>query len=213
MVYNATLKRKIPVGWRLCELSDIVSRTATGLNPRDNFKLGSGENYYVTIKNVNDGKIVLDEKCDRIDDEALKIIDRRSQLQCGDVLFTSIEPVGVTYLIQEKPTNWNINESVFTIRPANSKTTPEHLFLLLSSDEMKAFTKNSSTGSIHKGIRHGVLRTFKLAYGSKELIDDFSIITKPMLRHMYTLDMENQHLTQLRDWLLPTLMNGQVTVA
>lgn len=25
--------------------------------------------------------------------------------------------MGVTYLIQEKPTNWNINESVFTIRP------------------------------------------------------------------------------------------------
>lgn len=27
------------------------------------------------------------------------------------------------------------------------------------------------------------------------------------------LEQENQHLTQLRDWLLPMLMNGQVTVA
>jgi len=213
MVYNATLKREIPAGWSPCELSEIISRSATGLNPRDNFKLGYGENYYVTIKNVSNGKIVLDGKCDRIDDEALDIINRRSQLLPGDVLFTSIEPVGITYLIQDKPTNWNINESVFTIRPNYDKTTSEHLFLLLSSSEMKAFTKNSSSGSIHKGIRHGVLKTFKLAYGDKTLIDRFSAATKPILNRIDVIDKENQHLTQLRDWLLPMLMNGQVTVA
>lgn len=213
MVYNATLKREIPEGWSPCELSEIISRSATGLNPRDNFRLGHGENYYVTIKNVSNGKIVLDDKCDRIDDETLNIIDRRSQLQPGDVLFTSIEPVGVTYLIQEKPTNWNINESVFTIRPNYSKATSEYLFLLLSSSEMKAFTKNSSSGSIHKGIRHGVLKTFKLAYSNKTLIDEFSSVIEPILKRIDVIDKENQHLTQLRDWLLPMLMNGQVTVA
>ena len=117
MVYNATLKREIPQGWEALQLADVISRSGTGLNPRENFQLGNGSNYYVTIKNVTNGRITLDDKCDRIDDEALKIIDRRSQLQVGDVLFTSIEPVGVTYLIQEKPENWNINESVFTLRP------------------------------------------------------------------------------------------------
>jgi type I restriction enzyme S subunit len=213
MTYNPTLKREIPAGWSQCDLSKIISRSATGLNPRDNFKLGHGENYYVTIKNVSNGKIVLDDKCDRIDEEALNNIDRRSLLQVGDVLFTSIAPVGVTYFIQEKPTNWNINESIFTIRPNFNKITSEYLFLLLSSSEMKTFTKNSSTGSIHKGIRHGVLKSFKLPYGNKKLIDEFSIVVKPILRRIDILDKENQHLTQLHDWLLPMLMNGQVTVA
>lgn len=213
MVYNTTLKREIPDGWMALELSDVISRSGTGLNPRDNFQLGFGNNYYVTIKNVTNGKITLDNKCDKVDDEALKIIDRRSQLQVGDVLFTSIEPVGVTYLIQNKPDNWNINESVFTIRPDYKKTTSEHLFCLLSSSEMKVFTKNSSAGSIHKGIRHGVLKTYPLAYGNKELIDEFSVVIKPMLKQMDALENENQQLAQLRDWLLPLLMNGQVTVA
>lgn len=212
MIYNSTLKRKMPVAWSPCELSEIISRSATGLNPRDNFKLGYGKNYYVTIKNVSNGKIVLDEKCDRIDDETLGIIDRRSQLQPGDVLFTSIEPVGVTYLIQVKPANWNINESVFTIRPNYDKTSSEHLFLFLSSSEMKAFTKNSSSGSIHKGIRHGVLKTFKLAYGNKALIDKFSTAMKPILKRIDIIDRENHDLTRLRDWLLPMLMNGQIVV-
>jgi len=213
MVYNATLKRDIPEAWAALELADVISRSGTGLNPRDNFQLGNGSNYYVTIKNVNNGRITLDDKCDKIDDEAMTIIDRRSQLQAGDVLFTSIEPVGVTYLIQEKPKNWNINESVFTLRPDYKKTTSEHLFFLLSSAEMKVFTKNSSTGSIHKGIRHAVLKSYPLACADKGLINKFSVAVKPMLKKMDVLEQENQQLAQLRDWLLPLLMNGQVTVA
>ncbi|MDM7858757.1 restriction endonuclease subunit S [Thiopseudomonas acetoxidans] len=212
MVYNPTLKREIPEGWSTVQLEEIIERSGTGLNPRDNFKLGAGSNYYVTIKNVTNGKIVLDDKCDKIDDEALKIIDRRSQLQPGDVLFTSIEPVGVTYLIQEKPSDWNINESVFTLRPNLSSVTPEYLYLLLSSMEMKAFTKNSSSGSVHKGIRHGVLKSFQLAHGGKTIVYKFSQIVDPMLKRIHALDSESSELVKLRDWLLPMLMNGQVTV-
>lgn len=212
MVYNDNLKREIPDGWVDCELSDVISRSGTGLNPRDNFMLGSGDNFYVTIKNINNGKITFDDKCDRVDDEALNIIDKRSQLRPGDILFTSIEPVGVTYLIHEKPSNWNINESVFALRPNYKKITSEYLYMLLSSLEMKAFTKNVSSGSVHKGVRHGILKTFKLPYGNPDLINDFSTIIKPILRRIYNLDCENLKLVQLRDWLLPMLMNGQVTV-
>ena len=136
-------------GWDAVFLDDIIVRSGTGLNPRKHFKLGEGNNYYITIKSISNGKINFDNRCDRISDESLKIIDARSDLQIGDILFTSIQPVGVTYLIQEKPTNWNINESVFTLRADKKEITPEFLFMLLSSEEMKMFTRQSSTGSIH----------------------------------------------------------------
>jgi len=212
MVRNEQLKREIPEMWKVQELSNIISKTGTGLNPRKNFKLGKGENYYITIKNVKNGKIIFDESCDKIDDEALKIIDRRSDLQVGDVLFTSIEPVGITYLIHEKPKNWNINESVFTIKPNYEKITSEYLFMLLSSDEMRAFTSNVSAGSIHKGIRHTVLKTFKIPYKDKTITEEFATLIKPILKRIYLIDNENQKLEELRDWLLPMLMNGQATV-
>jgi len=212
MIYNKELKREIPNAWDSVELKDIISRNATGLNPRKNFSLGNGNNFYVTIKNIKQGKIVLDDKCDKIDDEALEIIDKRSKLEKGDILFTSIQPVGVTYLIQEKPFNWNINESVFTIRPCYEKISSEYLFMLLSSQEMKKFTSNTSAGSIHKGIRHTVLKTFKLAYPNKELIDEFTSKVKPILEKNYIIEKENKKLSELRDGLLPLLMNGQVKV-
>lgn len=212
MIYNEELKREIPKGWEVKKLDDIITRSGTGLNPRQNFKLGFGNNYYVTIKNIEQGRVVLNEKCDYINDEALKIINKRSDLKVGDILFTSIQPVGITYLIQEKPINWDINESVFTIRPNYKMVSSEYLFMLLSSAEMKAFTKNVSAGSIHKGIRHTVLKTFKFSYFNNSMIEDFTNIIKPIFKKMYLNEQESQHLTQLRDFLLPMLMNGQVSV-
>lgn len=212
MVYNKELKRDIPEGWETKKLDDIISKTGTGLNPRDNFKLGFGNNYYVTIKNIEQGKVILDDKCDKVDDEALKIINRRSDLQVGDILFTSIQPVGVTYLIQERPQNWNINESVFTIRPNYNLVSSDYLFMLLSSDFMKAYTNNVSAGSIHKGVRHTDLKSFKFAYSGNTIIDNFNKSINPMLKKMYINEQQNQELLKLRDWLLPMLMNGQVRV-
>jgi len=212
MVYNEALKREIPDLWSEVKLKDIITRSATGLNPRNNFSLGEGENYYITIKSIENGRIIFDDRCDRVSDESLEIIDKRSNLQVGDVLFTSIQPVGVTYLIQEKPANWNINESVFTIRADSERVTSEFLYMMLSSSEIRAFTKQSSTGSIHKGIRHGVLKAFNLPYGGKGITKSFSEVVSPMLLKSFLLDNENQQLRQLRDWILPMLMNGQVKI-
>jgi type I restriction enzyme S subunit len=213
MVYSSDLKREIPINWKSETLNNIISRIGTGLNPRNNFKLGSGNNYYVTIKNVDNGKVVLDDKCDRVDNNALRIIQKRSDLQKGDILFTSIQPVGVTYLIHDQPTNWNINESVFTLRADYSKVTSEYLFMLLSSQEMKAYTENASAGSVHKGIRHSVLKDFKFACPEKGLVEKFTSVVAPMLKQIYINDEENRELVTLRDWLLPMLVTGQVKVA
>ncbi|MDD5399559.1 MAG: restriction endonuclease subunit S [Sulfurimonas sp.] len=212
MVCNQELKREIPQGWEVKKLDDVIVKTGTGLNPRDNFKLGFGNNYYVTIKNIEQGKVILDDKCDKVDDEALKIINKRSDLKVGDILFTSIQPVGVTYLIQEQPKNWNINESVFTVRPDYNLVSSDFLFMLLSSDFMKAYTNNVSAGSIHKGVRHTDLKTFKFAYSGNEIIKLFDKKIKPILKKMYVNEQQNQELAKLRDWLLPMLMNGQVSI-
>ena len=213
MVYNKELKREIPEGWEVCNLGDVVKNTGTGLNPRNHFKLGEGENYYVTIKNIKQGQVILDKRCDRISDESLAIINNRSDLRVGDILFTSIQPVGVTYLIRKKPKNWNINESVFTIRPDYSIMSSELLYMFLSGEYIKAYTNNASSGSIHKGIRHGTLRACKFILPKKVIVDRFSNKINPILNKLDLITNENRHLSSLRDWLLPMLMNGQVTVS
>jgi type I restriction enzyme S subunit len=212
MVWNDELKREIPEGFLDSKLGDVLASTGTGLNPRDNFVLGEGKNFYVTIKNIEQGRVILDNRCDRISDDSLEIINKRSDLKIGDILFTSIEPVGITYLILEKPKNWNINESVFTIRPNYEKVTSEFLYMFLSGDYIKSYTKNVSAGSIHKGVRHGVLKDCKFMLPKRNTVDAFTKKIQPMLMKLDLIQKENQKLTELRDWLLPMLMNGQVKV-
>tara|TARA_X000000368_G_scaffold319516_1_gene256711 strand:- start:386 stop:1678 length:1293 start_codon:yes stop_codon:yes gene_type:complete len=212
MIYEKELNREIPKDWVKCKLGDVIKKIGTGLNPRNNFKLGGGNNYYITIKNIEQGKVILDDNCDRIDDSALEIINKRSDLNKGDILYTSIQPVGTTYFVQEAPCNWNINESVFTIRPDCEKVSSEFLYCFLSGDYIKAYTDNASAGSVHKGIRHESLKDCKFILPPKDIIKKFTKNVTELLSKQYLIEKENRELIRLRDWLLPMLMNGQVTV-
>ena len=212
MVHDATLNRLVPSGWTPETLGNVVASVSTGLNPRQHFELGRGQNYYVTIKSIEHGKLLLDAKCDRVDDDALLRINQRSDLRSGDILFTSIEPVGRLYLVRERPTNWNINESLFSIRPKDGQATSAYLYYLLSSQHCRGYCKKVSTGSIHKGIRIAALRDYNFPKPDDKLIHAFTEYCDPILKQIHILDCQNQELIQLRDWLLPMLMNGQVTV-
>ena len=112
----------VPEGWKIVSLDDVISKITTGLNPRKNFVLGKGNNFYVTIKNMGDNNIYLDDKCDKIDNEALEKINKRSDLRTGDILFSGIGTMGRVYLISIPTNNWNVSESVFTMR-ANERIT------------------------------------------------------------------------------------------
>ena len=115
-------------------------------------------------------------------------------------------------MIREEPKNWNINESVFTIRPDYEKVTSEFLYLFVSGEYIKKYTNYVSAGSIHKGVRHSTLKECKFVLPSKGIVDDFTKLIRPMLEKDDNIQKENQKLAKLRDWLLPMLMNGQVKV-
>ena len=195
--------------WKSMTLDDVTSKFATGLNPRKNFVLGQGNNYYVTIKNMPNNQVVLDGKCDRIDDKALVKINKRSDLKVGDLLFSGIGTIGRTYLIKNKPTNWNISESVFTIRP-NNKISSEFLYLLLLDSDMQNYAVSKASGSVQKGIRMADLKLYKLNVPEKEWMEAFTNTVRPLIDKIYLNYEMNDKLCKLRDTLLPKLMNGEI---
>ena len=155
--------------WEQRKFDEVVSRIATGLNPRDNFVLNNGgKNYYVTIKNFEHGHLYLDDNCDKVDDEALNLIQARSDLQKDDILFTSIGRIGDCYLIKKKPKNWNINESVFTLRPNQKQVEPEYLFHVIHSDKVLNEILNDVTGSTFKSIKVADLKKIEIPITNKD---------------------------------------------
>ena len=149
----------IATAWEQRKFDEVISRIGTGLNPRDNFTLNTGgENYYVTIKNFEHGHLFLDENCDKVDDKALQKIQERSDLRVDDILFTSIGRIGDCYLIKKQPKNWNINESVFTLRPNQVLVDPEYIYHTIHSDIVLNQILNGVTGSTFKSIKIGDLK-------------------------------------------------------
>lgn len=132
---------------------DIVIDTRTGLNPRQNFKLGNGNNYYITIKDIHNGRIEITDKTDRIDDEAVAKIKKRSRIKNGDILFTSIGRIGETAIVHDKNDTWEVNESIFIFTINSEIIDAEYFCILLQSTELQERLAKDSSGSTFKSIK------------------------------------------------------------
>ena len=142
-------RRSRAVRW--LTLNDVILSLNTGLNPRQFFRLNTddAENYYITIREIHGGRIVPSEKTDRINDEALCLCNNRSNLEVGDVLFSGTGTIGETAVITEEPSNWNIKEGVYTIKPDQTRIVPQFLRYLLTSEQMKtAYMKKVAGGTV-----------------------------------------------------------------
>lgn len=143
--------------WRILKFSDCIKQINTGLNPRKNFSLGHGKNRYITAKNLTKLGIIDFENCDCIDDRAKQIIHRRSDIQIGDILLSSRAPIGQCHLIKDEPSDYEIGESIFSIRVNKSIVRPDYFCLYLSSDFFVQLAAKNVTGSIIQEIRIGDL--------------------------------------------------------
>ena len=141
-IYLEKLLDGVEVEWKM--LGEVIHSLKTGLNPRQNFSLNTldAQGYYVTVREIQNGKVVFLDKTDRVNDRALKIINGRSNLEAGDILFSGTGTVGRIAVIEENPINWNIKEGVYTIKPIKEKIAPRFLsYLLQSSKIVKDYSK------------------------------------------------------------------------
>lgn len=199
----------IPEGWKVVTLDDLTSKFGTGLNPRKNFVLGHGNNYYVTIKNMGNNRIYLNDRCDKVDDEALAKINKRSKLQKGDLLFSGIGTIGRVAMVVDDPINWNTSESVFNMHPIDTVSS-EFIYLLLLSDKFQQYVQQNAQGGVQQGIRMASLKAFQLAIPDD--LNLFDNLVKPIISKIKSNDKENDTLSLLRDTLLPRLMSGEIEI-
>lgn len=210
MVWNDKLKREIPQGWSDCVLGDYIGRITNGLNPRKNFVLGSGNNYYVTIRSLV-GTTIDWNNCDRCDDEALSKINSRSQLQIGDIIFSAIGTIGRTYYILEEPTNWNISETSFTLR-AKENVPNDFFYGMLRSNEIQIKADKAAMGSTLRCLVMDSLCSLQYIEIPSYMMKLFAAKVSPLYRQIHRNNKEIAELTKQRDELLPLLMNGQASI-
>ena len=208
---NTNIIDGVPEGWEKKTIDDVTCKITTGLNPRKNFVLGKGSNYYVTIKNMADNTLFLDDRCDRVDNEALEKINKRSDLKIGDILFSGIGTIGRVALVYIPTNNWNVSESVFTLR-ANDIVTKEFLYLMLLSPDMQNYCQSNAHGAAQKGIRMADLKAYSFNLPPFGVIQKFTNLVTPTIKKVSSIRNQIRLLTEARDRLLPQLMSGRIVL-
>lgn len=192
--------------------SEFISSFSTWLNPRTNFVLNNWwTNYYVTIKNFKDWKLYLDDNCDKVDDEAIERINKRSDLRKWDLLFSSIWRVWDAYVIKETPTNRNINESVFALRPNKKIVSSDFLYYLIKSDKVHSKLTWSTTWSTLTSIKMNHLKNIECKIPQTiEEQQAIASILSDMDKEIEALEQKKAKYEQIKQWAMQKLLTGKI---
>ena len=78
---------------------------------------------------------------------ALQLCNNRSDLEEGDVLFGGTGTIGVCALVSEHPSNWNIKEGIYALKPFQSSLLSKYLLCLLQSEPIRKSYLSKAVGA------------------------------------------------------------------
>lgn len=212
MVYNSILKREIPEGWSVDrlqsyinfkrgisyksnEISDIQGKEFLNLNSfslKGEFKI-EGTKYFIGKYNqeslVSSGGLVV----------AITDVTRNADI------------IGKAFIIP------NIFEdgaliSCDVVSVTSERLNKFYLEQLFNSTYYHRYIKYYASGTLVLHLNLNGINWFNTILPPVGLLNQFEKFCKPILKKKAVILKENKQLIELRDWLLPMLMNGQVTV-
>ena len=197
MVYHPELKREIPERWGVEKLGDISQYVSE--------KVGSSElnkeNYVGTDNMIADmGGIELTTSIPKS--------GTSTKFSVGDILISNIRPYFKKIRLSDR--TGGCSADVLCIR-TNRIIYKEFVYATLARDDFFNYDVAGSKGSkMPRGDKKHIME-YPIVF-EFEIADQFSKIVRPIYEAVHKNYNQNQELTQLRDWLLPMLMNGQARV-
>ncbi|MBU2929437.1 restriction endonuclease subunit S [Winogradskyella psychrotolerans] len=188
MVFNEVLKREIPEGWEVDDFLSVANITTGRLD--SNAEVKNGEYYFYTCA-ANPTKT----DSYSFDDSVILIAGNNAAGNFHVNRFTG---------------KFNAYQRTYVVT-ANELKYLDYLYQVVFR-QMKVL-KTRGNGSQTKFLTIGMLNNIHVFETNSNLMEEFSEKTIPMYKKQVNLMNENQKLSELRDWLLPMLMNGQVRVA
>lgn len=211
MVWNEELKREIPEGWTDTKIGNIselirgVSYDKTQIEESlddENIRILRATNLSGNKIDLNNPVLI-----------SKKLVDEKQLLRKYDILLTmssgSIDHIGKNgfYYFDEE-----VSFGAFCAKLIPYSNYSYYLYQFMQSEHLNKLIKNECLGTNINNLNSSMVKGFKLVNPDNEILKKFERINKSLFSKIEINTIENQHLASLRDWLLPMLMNGQVTV-
>lgn len=188
MLWNDELKKEIPENWTVQRINGIAKLLAGGDKPKE-FSSLKNNNYKVPIyANSNENRGLYGYTIEPIIKQNSITVTARGNI--GYAILRTKPYVPIIRLISIIP---------------NQNNYLKYLELYINSYN---FYKN---GSIQQQLTIPQLETLKILCPSDKILNKFENLMSKSVKIVEEKLEENEELTKLRDYLLPLLMNGQVS--
>ena len=205
MVFDETLKREIPKGWKSGNILNIANLLGGGTPSKSSPKYWNGNIPFFTPTDCDNSIFILDT-ADRITDAGLCNSSTRL-FKKHSIFITARGSVGRSSI---NAVPMAMNQSCYAFQ---AKENVSYTFLFFLIRELIMILEVKATGSVFNSIVSSDIETTNLVISNKDLIMKFGEYCEPLFNQIETNLKQNHQLTQLRDFLLPMLMNGQISVA
>ena len=194
MVYHSELKREIPEGWGVENLFDIADVQYGYPFSTDYFNsIGEG----VPVIRIRDilGNDITNYSTEEVED--------KYKINVGDVLIGMDGNFHMNYWIKE---DCYLNQRVVKV---NSDKLPNMVLKYQIEPFIKLREKSVSRTTVGH-LSDKDLKAINVILPRDKYLSSIFEKFESILENIIINQQQNQELTQLRDWLLPMLMNGQV---
>jgi type I restriction enzyme S subunit len=192
--------------WERKSLKEIENNIVTGKTPStSNFENFNGNIPFITIDDIRQNLFVVNTM------KTLSQMGANSQntkfIPPNSLCITCIATVGlVGFSSIESQTNQQINTIII-------QNKYNRYYLYFSLKNYFEYSIGAKTGNTFANMNKGDFESIQLFNPSKEAKERFHKTVCPIFEIIHCNLKQNQHLTAFRDYLLPLLMNGQVSVS
>ncbi|ELB2248848.1 restriction endonuclease subunit S [Vibrio parahaemolyticus] len=203
MVYDPTLKRDVPDEWEVTTVGKIA-KTELGGTPStavDEYWNDADIPWLSSAETASFPVTTSEQKITQagIDNSAATLLPK------GTVIISIVRYIRPSILGIDSATN----QSVVGIRECK-RLKSSFIYPYFCSEVPRLM--GLRTGAQQPHINKGVIEKSPIVIPSDKALTDYYKVADPIFEKIMNLAFQNQELMQLRDWLLPMLMNGQVTV-
>jgi type I restriction enzyme S subunit len=193
----------VPLGWRTRPLAEMAEVNKASLGAKDKPE----KIQYIDIASVETGLILGATKMPYVEAPGRA----RRLVQHGDVIWSCVRPNRRSYSLMWEPDEDVVVSTGFAVLTA--KSVPfSYLYFATTSDEFVAYLTSRATGAAYPAVSGRDFEEASLLCPSSEMLQKFDEKCLPNLELRSKLILQNAHLTEARDALLPKIMSGALAV-
>lgn len=147
----------------------------------------------------------------RISKDDFEKINERSLVETQDILMSMIGTIGLISYVSYPVVDFAI-KNVALFKTSHSPEFAYYILCYLKSNATKQYIEKHLAGSTQKYISLRELRKMPVYQPSNTELEKFNFLVKPMFEDIVLRVNENIYLSEIRNTLLPKLMNGEIDI-